>query len=94
MDEFLKADIFFFIASCAVLLVTALFAVALWYVIRILRAIADIAERVREGSETFAEDLAHARERFTDGSFIAGLVARGVSAFRGKSRSRRRSEDS
>lgn len=76
MSEVLQTNIFFIIASFGVVVVTILVAIALWYIIRILRAVKDIAERVREGSEIIAEDAAHLREELLSGNIFSSLYAR------------------
>ena len=61
MEEFVKADIFFVIASIAAVVVSALVAVALIYVIRIVRNVTDISERVRAESSALSQDLSELR---------------------------------
>lgn len=69
MESIVKADIFFFITSIAVILVTALVIVALYYCVRILRNVRDISERVDEGSKAFAEDLSLVRTQLKASGF-------------------------
>jgi uncharacterized protein YoxC len=76
MSEVLQANIFFMITAIAVVVVTIMVAVALYYVIRILRAVRDIAERVREGSEVIAEDVATVREGIVSGRFFSDVMRR------------------
>ncbi len=72
MEEFMKADIFFFITSIAVVLVTVGIAVALYYIVRILRNIQDVTERVDEGSKMLAEDLSALRGTIKREGFVWG----------------------
>lgn len=90
MSEVLQANIFFMITAIAVVVVTILIAVALYYVIRILRAVRDIAERVREGSEIIAEDAAHLREEILSGNIFSELYARAakMTGFGGRTKKR------
>lgn len=76
MSDVLHANIFFFITAIAVILVTVMVIVALYYVIKILRAVKDVAERVREGSEVIAHDAAQFREGIMSGSFISAIYER------------------
>ena len=74
MDEFIKADIFFVIASIAVVLVSVLVAVALVYVIRIVRNVNDISRRAKTESYALAQDFAALRAALrSDGSRIKHL---------------------
>lgn len=57
MTEVLHANIFFAITSVAVVTATILLCVLLYHVIRIVRAVRRIVERVEAGSEVIAEDL-------------------------------------
>lgn len=63
MSEVLQANIFFYITSVAVIVVTVLLAVVLVYVLLIVRNVKDITDRVREGSELLANDLGALRDR-------------------------------
>lgn len=62
MDLVLQTNIFFYITSAAVLVVTFFVCVVLYYVVRILRDIRAVTDRVRRGSESVANDLASLRE--------------------------------
>ena len=74
MQEFIKADIFFFITAIAVVLVTIGIGIALYYVIRILRNIRDVTERVDEGSKILAEDLSDLRGTIKREGFVWGHI--------------------
>lgn len=76
MSEILHSNIFFLITSIAVIVVTILVSIGLYYVICILRAVRDIAERVREGSEIIAEDAAQLREDILSGNIFSALFAK------------------
>lgn len=94
MSEILQANIFFMITAFAVIVVTVMVMVALYYVIKILRAIRDIAERVREGSEVIADDVANVREGIVSGRFFRTVfdraqAAAGFGAKRPKRRARK-----
>lgn len=72
MSEVLQANVFFVITSVAVVVLTILVCVALWHVIRILKNIRDISERVKRGSEQLAEDALAVRTFVNEG--VVGTV--------------------
>lgn len=74
MQEFIKADIFFFITAIAVVLITIGIGVALFYIVRILRNIRDVTERVDEGSKVLAEDLSELRGTIKREGFVWGHI--------------------
>lgn len=61
MSDFLKMDIFFVVATVALMVVVALVCVALWYCIRILRAIERISLSVEAETNALKADLDEAR---------------------------------
>jgi hypothetical protein len=61
MDEILHANIFFFITSIAVVLLTFLVSWALYYVVGILKNVRDISDRVDRGSVELEADLRELR---------------------------------
>ena len=92
MDEVLHANIFFFIASIATVLFTLLLCIVLYQVIKILRSIRKIVDRVEEGSEVLVEDIEHIRSFVLEGSLISQIVGffLGKKRSAGKSRSRKK----
>ncbi len=75
MSEVLQANIFFFVTGIAVIVFTLLFCVALYHVIKVLKSIRRIMDRIESGSEIIADDMMHLRRYFTEGSLISRLVA-------------------
>lgn len=61
MDEFLKMDIFFFVATVAVVAVAFFIAFVLWRFERILRNIEHISEQIALESDVVRQDLAELR---------------------------------
>ena len=57
MSELVHADIFFFITAVAVVLLSTIFAVALVYIIVILRDVRAIVARMRRASESLESDF-------------------------------------
>lgn len=62
MSEVLQANIFFFITSVSVVLVTILLVAVLFYVLGILRNVKEVTDRIKEGSRMLAQDFSQARE--------------------------------
>ena len=92
MSEVLEANIFFFIASVGVIAFTLLSCIGLYYVIKILRSVQRIIERIEKGSGMIAEDVAHLREYLGRGSFISRIVGMFFSQM-GRRNSRANDED-
>lgn len=93
MSEVLLTNIFFMITAGAVVLVTVMVIIALYYAIKILRAIRDIAERVREGSEVIADDVASVRDGIVSGRFFKSVFDRAQAAAGfGATRARRKTK--
>lgn len=63
MDSFIHADIFFFITSVAVVLVTALVVIILVYLVRILRDAKSVTNKVKEETELISEDINELRAK-------------------------------
>jgi len=74
MSEVLQANVFFFITSIAVVVFSVLVCIAVYYVIKILKTIRRITDRIDEGTETIAEDVSHVREFFTSGSMFSHIL--------------------
>jgi len=87
MTEVLHANIFFFITSVAVVLFTLLLCILLYHLIKIVRSVQRIVERVEAGSEVIAEDLEHIRSSLNPTWIIQFIMSMIPGA---KPRSRRR----
>lgn len=61
MSEVLHANIFFVIASVATVVFIVLVSIILFHVLKIVRSVRAIVERIEEGSDMIVEDVAHAR---------------------------------
>ena len=57
MTTLIHADIFFFVTTIAVVILTILFSVIAWYALHILRDIKHISEKARIASDDFEEGL-------------------------------------
>lgn len=62
MDDFLKMDIFFGVATASAIVLTTLAAIALMYAIRLLRTLARVADEVEEEAKALRQDLDEARK--------------------------------
>ncbi len=74
MSEILQANIFFFITGIAVIIFTALLCVALFHVIKVLKSLRRIMDRIEEGTEIIAEDMQNVRAYFTEDGFFPRLL--------------------
>ena len=75
MDTLQKADVFFFLTSIAVVVVSVLLAIAFYYFIKILRDIKAITEMAKEEGEILAEELSQLRASIKEeGGKIKGFL--------------------
>ena len=75
MDTFIQADIFFFITSVSVVLLTLLIIICLFYLLKILKNFKDISDTLKNGVEEVGghlEDIAESVENSTIFRFIFG----------------------
>lgn len=93
MSEILHANIFFFIASAGVVIFILLVGIALYHVIKILRAVRRIVERVESGSETIADDVSQLRNYVVSGSLFSQIIGFFMGNQKTRSRSKRRKSD-
>lgn len=75
MSEILHANIFFVITSIAVVLFTLLVCVLMYHLIKIVRAIRRIVERVEAGSEVLADDIDHIRSSLNPTKLIQFVMS-------------------
>ncbi len=68
MNSLIHADVFFFITSIAVVAVTLLVAVILFYVAMTARTISKITEKIKKESDEVLEDLSIFREKIKENS--------------------------
>lgn len=84
MTEVLQANIFFAITSAAVIVFTIFLCMMVYYVIKILRAVRNITERIDVGSETIADDMKQLRSYITEGSLISQVIGLFINNKRGR----------
>ncbi|MDB5204871.1 MAG: hypothetical protein JWP09_899 [Candidatus Taylorbacteria bacterium] len=76
MENIAKSDMFFFVTTIAVIIVTLVLVVALAYVIRIASDIKYIAKRAKQETDEIADDLKNARETLkSKGKTIATIIS-------------------
>lgn len=96
MQQLIKADVFFFVTTIAVILLTVGVIIALYYVIRILRNVCSVTERVEEGSKILSEDLSELRLKMKVGGISArlfsGMFRNTRRWFKGRHGTRRKAE--
>lgn len=67
MSEFLKMDIFFVVATGAVVVLAGFTAFVLWRLGRVLKNVEHVSEQVAKESDTIREDLAEMRSDIRQG---------------------------
>lgn len=67
MTEVMKSDIFFFVTTLAVIVVSITLVIALIYLISILRDARKLSSRARLEGEAILDDLGNVREGFRQG---------------------------
>lgn len=90
MSEVLYTNVFFIITAVAVVIFTIFLCVAMYFVIKILRTVRKIIDRVDSGSETIADDIAQLRSYVAEGSLFSHIVGLFVGT---KTRRRKKTED-
>ena len=74
MNEVLHANIFFFITGVAVIIFTFVLCIFLYHLIRILKSIRRVMDRIEAGSEVIAKDMQDIRTYVTEDNFIIRMV--------------------
>lgn len=62
MDNFVKMDVFFFVATVAVVILALLLAVLIIYIIKISRDVKYISHKAKSEADLIAQDLSDLRE--------------------------------
>lgn len=75
MSEVLHANIFFVIASIGVVLFTLLVCVILYHLLKIVKSVRRIVERVEEGTEVIADDIEQLRNSFNPARLIQFVMS-------------------
>lgn len=97
MADVAKSDVFFFITSMAVIILTIIIAVLLVYVFLIVRNVKSVVEKVKEESDLLLDDIKDLRVKLkSDGGAVrraSTLFAFLRETFFGKKSRRRKNED-
>jgi uncharacterized protein YoxC len=75
MEDIMKADIFFFIASIAMVTLSIFMAVILFFVLKAMRAVQRVIERIEAQSEEIANDVNNFRSFVYKGSVFASIIS-------------------
>jgi uncharacterized protein YoxC len=84
MNDFLKQDIFFFITTVSVAVLTILLGVLLVYLIRIGRKVDYITDKAKTETDLLTQELANLRQSIRDTGFKVRHVAQFIRAVTGK----------
>jgi ABC-type phosphate transport system permease subunit len=79
METFLKADIFFFITTIAVIVCTLLIIVLFIYGIKVIRTVSKLSQKIELEGEQILKDVHQARNTLKS-SAMASIASAGVSA--------------
>ncbi|MCA9362308.1 hypothetical protein KC906_02950 [Candidatus Kaiserbacteria bacterium] len=93
MNEVLHANIFFVIASIATVVFCILLSFILFHVLKIVRSLRSIVERIEAGSEVIAKDVAQVRELVASGGIVSRLIQFVMGTRHRRSNRRKRAED-
>lgn len=74
MSEVLLANIFFMITAMAVVVFTVLVCVLVYHLIKIVRTIRRIVDRVEAGSEVLADDIEHIRDSLNAAELVKFMM--------------------
>ncbi len=74
MDNIIHADIFFFVTTIAVILISIAIIIVLVFIIKILNNVRKISDTIRNESGLIAEDLDELRTKMHSGKVTAGGV--------------------
>lgn len=74
MNEILHANIFFIITSIATVIFSLIASLILWQMFKLAKSLRRIVERIEEGSEQLASDVASARQFIVQGGIFSKMV--------------------
>ena len=90
----LKSDIFFVVTTIFMSLIAVCSLVAFYYIIKILRDVREISQKVKEEGERIIEDVRTIREEAKSRSSLAvGLISKFFSVAKGRTRKKKELED-
>ncbi len=83
METLAKSDVFFFITSVAVILLTAMCLVILFYGIRLFRTAVQISRKIKEEGDALSNDIAAIRTKVSEQGFGIKTLFNLISGFFG-----------
>jgi hypothetical protein len=76
VNEILHANIFFFITSVSVILLTGALLAICWHVWKLSKTLRRLADKIEAEADEYIEASAEMRERITDHPLVAWLVGK------------------
>jgi len=73
MESLVKSDIFFFITGIAVIVISVVLLILLFYSIKTMKSAQRIMDRFERGTEIFADDMESIRTYFINGGLVGGI---------------------
>lgn len=86
IDTLVKADVFFFVTTIAVIIIALIFAIGLLYLVRILRIIKKISEHAEKTASMVAEDIVDLRNDIKSNGISPKRL---LNFFKGKSKTKK-----
>lgn len=74
MSEVLQANIFFFVTGIAVIVFTLLLCIALYQLIKILKSVRRVIERIEHASDAIADDVTELKKYLSERSPLANFI--------------------
>ena len=93
MNEILHANIFFLIASIATVVFCILVSLILFQVLKIVKSLRAIMERIEAGSEQIVSDVTQVRELIASGGMFSRAISFIMGSAFGRGGKRRKSRD-
>lgn len=90
MEDILHANIFFVITSVATVIFCIIVSLILWQVLKIVKSVRRITERIEVASEQIAEDAANVRHFVAQGGVFSKMIGIIMGAMAGSARRSRR----
>lgn len=83
MTEVLQANIFFLITGIAVIIFSVLLCIALFHIIKVIKTIRKITDRIERGTELIVEDMQNVRMYFTGDGLIRKIMSKLINSSSG-----------
>ena len=76
MEPVLKSDIFFFISSVGVVVITIILIVASYYLIKILRNVEEMSETLKEGVDDANTSIRNMKNKIETNRFLSFILGK------------------